>query len=276
MKNKEETEPDYEKDITHYNQLIFGLMRKLVKHRKTYQFLLLNKKWILILLLILSIVRSYIWYSLFGINILYYSSFQDIFISFADNFISIITMSLLVIFNYFLIPSKPIGLVIFTVIIDLLFLWLFLSLFCMIISIIGMIFMVSFVLTPFIISKTTIGKFYGIIIFLFMFSFFQPIEQYVILNKRINNSDHTVKLTPRLNYKVRTANYDFISFDYNNIHIDTKDNFYFLIGSSTDYYFILDRHIGKALIIPKNECKNISSHLFGMHDFLIIGPLFNE
>ena len=56
MKNKELKEPDYEENITHYNQFIFGLMRKLAKLKSAYQFLIQKKKMILIFLLIFSIL----------------------------------------------------------------------------------------------------------------------------------------------------------------------------------------------------------------------------
>lgn len=277
LTEKEKAQLTDKERLTYFNYHMFRWTRKLVAFRSAYRLFVKNKEWILSLLFILSIVRSSIWYACFGINILTYSSLQDIFISFADYFMSIIFISILAIFLYLFIPQKEeyskrekFTLSGFLIIGFIILCWFFLSLFRMISSILGLVFVFIFLLFSIVSYKTKIALLYFSSLFLFGFCIIQPIEQYFNLDKGFKNYHRNEILIHNNSFKERNAHSDFISFDYNNMHIDTKANLYYLIGSNSNYFFILNKYINETLIIPKDECKNIKSHPFCLNDLLFI------
>jgi len=238
--------------------------RKYVVLSKGYYYFIKNKVWILSLLFVLSIVRSSIFFALFGVNILAYSNLQDIFLSFADYFMSIIIIGVFVIFFYFLMPHKvdkitKIILIFFLVLIS----GFVLALYRMIFSILELSFIVIFCYS-FLKSKMRIA-FLGLLVFLLMWlSLFQPIFHYW----NVREGRHL-----KFSFSEKNAYYDITSFDYNNTHIDTKAKMYYLIGCNSDYFFIFDREAVETLIIPKSECQNIKSHPFSFKNLLYFDNL---
>jgi len=264
---KEKVQQSDEERIVYFHRSIRKWARKLVALRSGYQYFIENKGWILSLLFVLSIVRASIWYGLFGVNILAYSSLQDLFMSFADYFMSIIMIGILLICFYLFYPQninkkrKKITLAV-VIISFIAILWIVLSLFRMIFPILSLI-LIFLTLFTFLASKMKIAFLWFSLFLLLGLSLLQPFEQY--LYSRGDGSIIT-------SFVERSAHYDYISFDYNNTHIDTKTNTYYLIGCNSSYYFIFDKEAQETLIIPKSECKNIKSRPFGLNSLLFLKP----
>lgn len=274
LTEKEKAQLTDEERVVYFHYSMLRWTRKLVALRSAYRLFVRNKEWILSLLFILSIIRSSIWYACFGINILAYSSLQDIFISFADYFMSIIVISILAICFYLFVPEEidskweKILFYFFSIIGFILLSWFFLSLFRLILSIVTLLSIFVFLLFSIFSCKTKIALLYFSSFWLLGLSLFQPVEQYFSLDRRFKNYHKKEIRIPNTSFKERNAHSDFISFDYNNIHIDTKVNLYYLIGSNSNYFFILNKYLDETLIIPKDECKNIKSHPFSLDDML--------
>lgn len=187
---KEKAQLTDEEHEAYFHRFMLRWTRKLVALRSAYRFFLRNKEWILSLLFILSIIRSTIWYACFGINILAYSSLQDIFISFADYFMSIIVISILAICFYVFVPEKidskcdKILVYFFSIIGLILLLWFLLSLFRLILSILTLLSVFVMLLFSLFSSKPKIGLLYFSSFWLIGLSLIQPIEQYISLVRK--------------------------------------------------------------------------------------------
>jgi len=269
MKKKTEKEDVQQTDVensVYFNRSMRRWARKFVTLRIGYKYFTKNKGWILSLLFVLSIIRSSIWYACFGVNILTYSSLQDIFISFADYFMSIIVIGIILISFYLFYPQnignkfEKIIFLFFSILFLIAILWIILSLYRMIFSIVVII-TIFYTLYSYLVSKRKIAFLQYTFFWLLALTLFQPLEQYLYNRAGINGT---------ANFREQSAHYDYISFDYNDAHIDTKTSRYYLIGGNSNYYFILDREAGETLIIAKSECKNIKSHPFGLHSLLFL------
>ncbi|MDR0207411.1 MAG: hypothetical protein LBI45_09175 [Bacteroidales bacterium] len=259
LTEQEKAQLSDEERIILFHQASIRWARKLIPLRNGYKYFIKNKVWILSLLFVLSIVKSSIWYALFGVNIFAYSSLQDIFISFADYFMSIIIIGILAICFYLFLPQNidnkrgKIIVIIFSIIFLLVSLWFILSLYRMLFSI---WYLILIVLTLLVAADRKITLLNWSLFFLLLLTF-QPIAQYFSLtnSKRGRISTQFVE---------QSAHYDLVNFDYNDTYIDTKTYKYYLIGCNSNYYFIFNRIADETLIILKNECKNIKSHPFGL------------
>lgn len=273
LTEKEKAQLTDEEPAVLFHRSMLRRARKIVFLRSIYQYFIKNKGWILSLLFVLSIVRSSIWYAYFGVNILTYSNLQDIFISFADYFMSIIVIGILLICFYLITPQnidnkcEKITEVIFLIIILIVLLWIILSLYRMIFSISTSI-LIFLTLFAFFKSKMKIALLYFSLLYLLALSLFQPMEQYFHFRGGSQNHKERENRIPNIIFKEQSAHYDYVSFDYNDTHIETNTNTYYLIGCNSNYYFVLDKGVKETLIIPKSECKNIKSHMFGLHSLL--------
>jgi hypothetical protein len=275
LTEKEKAQLSDEERIIYSNYYcsMFKQGKKLVVLKNGYQYFIKNKGWILSLLFVLSIIRSSIWYACFGINILTYSSLQDIFISFANYFMSIIIIAIILISYYLFKPQnktnkfeKVVG-IIFSIIFLLFTLWIVLSLYRMIFSIIALL-SIFLTLFSYWTTKMKISLLYFSLFWLLGLTWLQPMEQYLYISVSLKNYCKDEKRTPNINFIEQSAHYDYISFDYNKIHINTKTDSHYFIGCNSNYFFIFDKEASETLIIPKSECENIKSHPFGLKSLL--------
>jgi hypothetical protein len=225
-------------------------MRELVKIKQAFLYFQNNKLWIIGILYISSIIKESIWYSVFGINILNFTSIQDTFISFFNHtiiFIIIIFIYLLV--QFIFAKSKKNKVldfvkVIFTIGLSFIYFQLFKK---------PISFIIIFALFIVIYSKYSEKKYSEVLIFLAFFligfSTIEPLSQAFLIknkNRKVNTQ-----------FEWNESNMDYYSFEYEKNKYDTKLKKYFLIGSNKDYFFIFDKIHDKSLIIPKDKCKNI-------------------
>lgn len=227
------------------------MLRTLVLLRNLYKYFSNNKTWILSILFVCSIIRTSIWYALFGINVLIYSTLQDIFISFAEYFMSIITIVLACILCILIYDTKS------TILkgISILFFIIMIILYNIIFRIIMPILFILFVVSTFYIlyKKRKKAEIIGYTsILLLCLTLEQPLEQYIhIYNNKSN------RRTINNVFVEKPANYDIFSFEYSNMIIYTDSEQFYYIGGNSNYYFILDRKQDEVMIIPKSECSNI-------------------
>lgn len=227
------------------------MLRTLVLLRRIYKYFSQNKTWILSVLFVCSIIKSSIWYALFGINILSYSTIQDLFINFAEYFMSIITTILAFIYCSFFYQMRGISTKIISSI-------LFILLFCLY-SIIFRVIM------PFLLISSIICYLYVLFkerkkayilacisAMLLCFTLEQPIEQYIYI--RPNKTKNNVRISV---FVEKPANYDVFSFEYSGQKINTYSNKYYYIGGNSNYFFLLDKDQDSIMVIPKSECSNI-------------------
>lgn len=223
-----------------------------------------NKYWILSSLFVVSILRDYIWYACFGVNILLNSTVQDLFISYF-NYFSIIVFGLIlfIFWNIFKISRKKISIIeyyLYNFIKAVVFLVLFLAyffLFKRIMPLISILFMLAAVIGLYFNKKHK--ESYGIIIFtLFFLSFLQPFIEY---GDFLDDGKTEQKSIPDARFVMTETNTDFVSFTYLNRIIDTRETGYYMIGNNSKYFFIFSRVDSKTLIIPKDKCDNISTFL---------------
>ena len=232
------------------------MLRTLVLLRKIYTYFSKNKTWILSTLFVCSIIRESLWYALFGINILSYSTLQDIFINFADYFISFIYIGLSYVLCSFVIGNKKsIINIILSILIFIFFFCLFNIIFRMVVSIITFLLIIASLSILYWENKKA-ELFGSIILLLCLFTLVQPLEQYLYLRpshnaSRNNRPNHTT------NFIEKSANYDNFSFEYSNMTIHTNSEQFYYIGGNSNYYFLLDKEQDSTMIIPKSECSNI-------------------
>ena len=267
LTEKEKANLSDEERLIYFDRSMRRWARKLVVFRNGYRYFVKNKGWILSLLFVLSILSSSIWYALFGVNILAYSSLQDVFIMFAEYFISIIIIGILLMCLYLFYPEiidnkyEKITIIIFSAIFLIAISWVILSLYRNTFSILDIFFILPFF---YFVSRTRIAFFHFSFLFLLLFALLLPLLQYSNVRGREG----------RINSMMRSAHYDYVSFEYNDIDIDTKKYTYYLIGCNSNYFFILDQVAQETLIIPKSECKNIKSRPFGLKNLLFLRSKF--
>lgn len=227
------------------------MLRTLVLLRKLYKYFSENKSWILSILFVCSIIRASLWYALFGINILIYSTLQDLFINFAEYFMSIITIALTYILCRLIYNTKSRILKIISISFFILLFILYNIIFRIIMPILFIIFVVLFIYLLYEKQKKAEIIGYTSILFLCL-TLEQPLEQYAYIypyksdKRAINNV-----------FIEKPANYDTFSFEYSNMIIHTDSEQFYYIGGNSNYYFILDRKQNEVMIIPKSECSNI-------------------
>lgn len=231
------------------------MLRTLVLIRKIYTYFSQNKTWILSTLFVCSIIRESLWYALFGINILSYSTLQDLFINYANYFMSIIFMGFSYVLSLFIIgPIKSIKSNILLVLLFILFFFIFNQIFRMIVSFITFVYLIIVIFELYNKKKKAM-LINNLLTILFLFTLLQPFEQYLHLRpNRIHNSNR-----PNIGNKFieKAANYDNFSFEYSNMTIHTNSEQFYYIGGNSNYYFLLDKKQDSTMIIPKSECSNI-------------------
>lgn len=230
------------------------MLRTLVFLRRLFKYFTENKTLILSILFVCSIIKTSLWYALFGVNILLYSSIQDIFISFADYFMSIIYLCISYILCLFVRGNRNSILnYIFSAIVLILSFLLFNILFRMVISLLFFFFVLA-ILSEFYIKKKKALLFGNILLLLLLFTLVQPLEQFIFLGPSKTDTDNSYQTTTFIE---RSASYDLFSFEYSNMTIHTDSKQYYYIGGNSNYYFILNHINDEVLIIPKSECSNI-------------------
>lgn len=227
-------------------------MREIVKIRQMYNYFNINKLWIISLLYICAIVKDFIWYSVFGINILNFISIQDTFTSFFSHTMIIVVLTLnFLLFQILFSRSKKTAT---TQIIKILLILgtsvLYFFMFKKILSLLSMLTIIIIVYSLYFDKKY--GQILSFsILFLIIFSTIEPLTQAFILKM---NEEKNIR-----QFKWNESNMDLYSFEYENILIDTSIEKYFLVGSNKDYFFVFDKFLNKTLIIPKSECINIKA-----------------
>lgn len=226
------------------------MLRAFVQLKQLYIFFSNNKTWILSILFVCSIIKASIWYALFGINILSYSTIQDLFINFAEYFMSFITTALAFILCSFIYHIKSKGFKIISLILFILLFCLYNIIFRTIMPLL-FIFFISFSL--YILYKER-KKAYILAWSLVLLPFVtleQPLEQY--LYSRLYRTDKII-----LSFFIeKPANYDIFSFEYLGQTINSYSRKYYYIGGNSNYFFLLNKDEDYVMIIPKSECSNI-------------------
>lgn len=234
--------------------------RHLVSLRKGYRFFDKNKMWLIGVFYFFSMLRDYIWYSYFGVNILNYSSVSETILSLFNFSVFYISIYLLYIVIMGFIPYRRLERVSDKILISGFKFFLLLSailvyyfLFKQFVSVLSNIVLIaSFI---FLIQKKDLKgvlslALIGIVALIFLDSLMQ--YQMVISTNRRNHTQ----------FKFSTTNTELISFEYEGKTIDSSLERYYLVGEKIDYFFIYDSEIKRTLIIPKSQCKNISAKNF--------------
>lgn len=227
------------------------MLKHLVSLRNLYKYFSLNKTWILSILFVCSFVRASLWYALFGINILIYSTLQDLFINFAEYFMSVISISLAYILCKFIYDTNSTMFKTASILFFILLFILYNIIFRMIMPVLLIICIVS---SMYLLHKKQkkaemIG--YASILLLGL-TLEQPIEQYIYTYHHKSN-----RIIINNIFVEKPANYDIFSFEYSNMTIQTDSEQFYYIGGNSNYYFILDRKQDEVMIVPKSECSNI-------------------
>lgn len=227
-----------------------NMVRVFVQLKQLYIFFSNNKTWILSILFVCSIIKASIWYALFGINILSYSNIQDLFINFAEYFMSLITTISAFILCSFMYHIKSKGFKIISSI-------LFISLFClyniifrMIMPLLFIIFISCYLYTLYKEQKKA-HILASSLVLLLCFTLEQPLEQYFYT--RLNKTNN---IAPSI-FIEKPANYDIFSFEYLDQTINSYSRKYYYIGGNSNYFFFLNKDEDSTMIIPKSECSNI-------------------
>ena len=228
------------------------MLRTLVLLRNVYKYFSNNKTLILSILFVCSIIKTSFWYALFGINILSYSTLQDIFINFADYFMSFIYIGISYILCLFVRGDrKSIANFFVSALIFIFFFCLFNIVFRMVVSVLTFLFIIV-TLSDLYCEKRKAELFGNILLLLLLFTLVQPLEQFILSVP----SRTKVRQVPT-SFIEKPANYDTFSFEYSNRTIYTDSEQFYYIGGNSSYYFILDRKMNEVMVIPKSECSNI-------------------
>ncbi|MHC0444075.1 hypothetical protein ACWA1F_01615 [Flavobacterium sp. 3-218] len=94
-----------------------------------------------------------------------------------------------------------------------------------------------------------------IILIFTLLSFYLPLITYMEVLNKIEKGKST-------QFMVKEDNMDFFSFSYNNHIYDTSSKRFYLVGNTTNYFFLFDNKTDKTLIFPKDECKDIKTEVF--------------
>lgn len=95
---------------------------------------------------------------------------------------------------------------------------------------------------------------FAITIFMVL-SVFLPLITYMEVLNKVEKGKST-------HFMAKEDNMDFFSFSYNKCIYNTSTKRYFLVGNTTNYFFLFDNKIDKTLIFPKSECKDIKIEVF--------------
>ena len=226
-------------------------LKELKKIKKGYKYFTKNKLWIVSALYVFAIVKDYVWYATFGVNILSYVSIQDTFISFLNHTIILVVLTI----NYFLFQllfsknKKNLLLKIIKYILIIGTSIVYFALFKKPMSMLSILIFVLFIHSYYLEKKYNQILFLALV-FLIGFSTVEPLTQGIIM-KRSNTKKSVTQ------FSWEESNMDYYSFNYENKLIDTELEKYYLIGNTKDYFFIFDKEINKTLIINKIDCKNI-------------------
>lgn len=235
------------------------MSRELVLLRNAFRYFDKNKSWILSGLFIFSIIRDYVWYACFGVNILSYSTIQDTFVSLFNYMIIFTIIPFIYIFFSLLFSSLKNALnkilfkvIMFFIVIILSFIYFFL--FKKFVSFIMVLAFFTFIIIYY--QNKKYIQILNITILIFTaLSIFSPMLNYLeVLNK--------VEKGKTMQFMIKEDNMDFFSFSYNKCFYDTSSKRYYLVGNTTNYFFLFDNKIDKTLIFPKSECKNIKTEVF--------------
>ncbi|WP_162927161.1 hypothetical protein [Flavobacterium anhuiense] len=233
--------------------------RELVLLRNAFKYFDKNKSWILSALFIFSIIRDYVWYACFGVNILSYSTIQDTFIS-MFNYILIFTIFPCLYFSLsFFSPLikekwKKYALIIIKCTVVLILGFIFFFLFKKSMSFLSVLIIIGILIIYY--HEKKYLQILSLIVLIFnILSFYLPILTYIEVLNKIEKGKST-------QFMVKEDNMDFFSFSYNNHIYDTSSKRLYLVGNTTNYFFIFDNKIDKTLIIPKDECKDIKTEVF--------------
>ncbi|KIQ20268.1 hypothetical protein RT99_14490 [Flavobacterium sp. MEB061] len=235
------------------------MYRELVVFRNGFKYFDKNKSWILGGLFIFSILRDYVWYACFGVNILSYSTLQDTFVS-LFNYVIIFSIVPLIYMFLSLLLSRIVNnhnaviikVAIYFAVFILGFIYFFL--FKKFVSFLFVLFFIYFIVKDY--GKRNYLSIISFVTLIFIaLSIFLPLMTYVhVLNH--------VEKAKTLEFKVSEDNMDFFSFSYNDKLYDTSSKNYYLIGNTSNYFFLFDNRIDKALVFPKSECKDIKTEVF--------------
>lgn len=235
------------------------MLRTLVILRKHYKYFSNNKTWILSILFVCSIIKTSFWYALFGVNILSYSTLQDIFIDFANYFMSLIYIGISYILCLFVRGDRnSIANYILSVLVFIFFFCLFNIVFRMIVSVTIFLFFIV-TLSNLYCEKRKAELLGSILLLLLLFTLVQPLEQFVL---SVPSKTKVRQVTT--SFIEKPANYDTFSFEYSNMTIHTDSEQFYYIGGNSNYYFILNRKQNEVMIIPKSECSNIKGSLLSI------------
>lgn len=226
------------------------MLRVFVQLKQLYIFFSKNKIWILSILFACSIIKASIWYALFGINILSYSTIQDLFINFAEYFMSLITTASAFILCSFIYHIKSKSFKIISSILFILLFCLYNIIFRMIMPLLFIIF-ISFYLYILYKEQKKAYILASSLVLLLCFTLEQPLEQYLYTRPNKTN-----KIVPSL-FIEKPANYDIFSFEYLGQTINSYSKKYYFIGGNSNYFFLLNKNEDSVMIIPKSECSNI-------------------
>lgn len=244
------------------------MLKALILIKKIYKYFSENKTWILSILFVFSIMKITFWYALFGINILIYSTIQDIFISFADYFMSLIYIGLSCMLCLSVIDDKrTIKNRILSILLFVFFYCLFNVVFRMIVPVIAFILITVIFLNLYHEKKKNELLGY-ILLTLLIFTLVQPLEQFLL-----SDFNQAGKRYVTTSFVEKPANYDIFSFEYLDMTINTASEQFYYIGGNSNYYFILDRKQDEVMIIPKSECSNIKGTPISIKK---ISKMFNQ
>lgn len=230
------------------------MLRILVSLRKLYNYFSENKTLILSILFVCSIIKTSLWYALFGINILYYSTLQDIFIAFADYFMSFIYIGISYILCLFLRGNRnSIVNIILSGLVFIFFFCLFNLVFRMVVYVLSFL-LIIIILSELYNKKRKALLLGNLLILLLLFTIVQPLEQFLLSgSSKIDRRYHAPTFIER------AANYDAFSFEYSNMTIQTYSEQFYYIGGNSNYYFIQNLDNDEVMIVPKSECSNIKA-----------------
>lgn len=239
---------------------INSFSRQVVLPIKIFRYFNNNKGWILSFLFTFSVLKNYIWYSCFGVNILTYSTLQDIFAAFFDDFA--IFLFLLILFLTLNIKIRneeklftKIFFYTFLILLFLLISTVYVLIFKLIIPLVPLIFILVFQFFLYSEKKyLTMLSF-----FLFFLAFDTIINPLWVSYFVIKDTQNKKPIMLFLGKKSASENF---SFEYNGSTISTSDKMNYLIGSNSNYFFLFNSKESKTMIYNKSDCKNIKATPF--------------
>lgn len=230
-------------------------MEEITQLKRSFKYFKDNKAAILAILYICAIAKDYIWYSMFGVNIFGFISIQDTLISFLDHNIIFLLIILTYLGVEFLFTeAKQTKILHFVK--GLVF--VLISLTCFFISKKPVSYLTLLIILSifyhFLAKKQFEKLSRFLILFLLLYSIFEPLIQGFLIRREPPET----RKKPGY-YLWDKSNGDYYSFQYGDSTIDTKLHQYYLVGNTTDYFFIFNYKEDKCMVIPKSECKNLKA-----------------